>query len=166
MKSGAIISPCGRFRYHLHRQWNASGKTLLFVMLNPSTADADVDDKTIRRCIRFGERNGFAGIEVVNLFAYRATQPRDLQRAGWPVGPDNDDWIRSAAEQALGRGGAVCLAWGAEAAKLERPQIVLPMLRRIGVKPVCLGVTRRGHPRHPLYLASDTPLVPFTVEAI
>jgi len=166
MTRGAIISPCGQFRYALWRRWAEGGPTLLFVMLNPSTADADVDDATIRRCIRFGERNGFAGIEVVNLFAYRATDPKDLRRAGWPVGPDNDDWIVTSAEQALGSGGAVCVAWGAGSAELERPQIVLPMLRAVGAEPMCLGITRSGYPRHPLYVAGNTPLAPFTVEAI
>jgi len=166
MNRGAIISPCGKFRYALWRQWSEGGRTLLFVMLNPSTADADVDDATIRRCIGFGQRHGFGGIEVVNLFAYRASDPKDLRRAGWPVGAENDRWIVSSAEQALESGGAVCLAWGAGAAELERPQVVLPLLRRAGVEPMCLGITRSGYPRHPLYVAGDTPLVPFSLETI
>jgi len=165
MNSGAIISPCGKFRYHLHRRWS-DGPTLLFVMLNPSTADADADDATIRRCIRFGKANGFGGIEVVNLFAYRATDPKDLRRAGYPVGPENDSWTVAAAQQALESGGDVCLAWGSGVAGLERPQVVLPALRAAGVAPKCLRITRSGYPQHPLYLPSGLPLVPFTADTI
>lgn len=166
MNRGAIISECGKFRYHLHRQWDEAGKVLLFVMLNPSTADGEADDATIRRCVRFGEHGGFGGIEVVNLFAFRATEPKDMRLAGYPVGPQNDQWTKDAAEHALETGGAVCLAWGAGVAELERPQIVIPLLRRAGVEPMCLGVTRSGYPRHPLYVAGSTPLQPFTEAAI
>jgi hypothetical protein len=95
MKRTAIVSDCGRFRYHLRREWSA-GSTLLFVMLNPSTADADVDDNTIRRCVGFGQAEGFGAVEVVNLFAFRATDPADLRRAGYLVGPDNDFHLQMA----------------------------------------------------------------------
>ena len=80
MNRAAIISPCGQFRYWLRRQWGGDG-TLLYVMLNPSTADADVDDATVRRCIRFARDHGFGAMEVVNLFAHRATKPADLRAA-------------------------------------------------------------------------------------
>jgi hypothetical protein len=124
--------------------------------------DADVDDPTIRRCIGFAQREGAAAIEVVNLFAYRATKPADLRLAGYPVGPENDRHTLEAAREAS----AVCVAWGANAADLERPQIVMPLLWSIGVEPVCLAITRSGFPGHPLMLANSCKLRPFTLEAI
>ena len=159
MIAGAVIR--GQFRYHLHRQWG-DDRPLLFVMLNPSTANETADDPTIRRCIGFAQTLGFGGIEVVNLFAYRATSPVDLRRAGWPVGPENDDWIRAAASHAVDTGGAVCCAWGAHAAKLNRPRHVWQLLVREGATPHCLERTRAGHPSHPLYLPGTTHLRPFT----
>lgn len=165
-KRGATVSACGQYRYHLYRQWDAGQPWLLFVMLNPSTADADVDDATIRRCTTFALAHGFGGIEVVNLFAYRATDPAALRRAGYPVGPENDSWISDAAEACVEARGSVCLAWGANAAGLERPQVVLPLLRRAGATLLCLQVTRSGYPQHPLYLPSETRLRPFSIGAI
>jgi hypothetical protein len=149
------------FRYRLGRQWGA-GLPLAFVMLNPSTADANVDDATIRRCVRFAQSNGFAAIEVVNLFAYRATKPEDLRCGGYKVGPDNDRHIAEAVRGA----GAVCVAWGSNVAGLERPQIVLPLIRRQGVEPMCLRLTRGGYPQHPLMLPSNCRLMPFSAQAI
>jgi len=153
----ATISPSQRFRYVLGRRW-AEGPTLLFVMLNPSTADAEKDDATIRRCMGFAQAEGYGALEVVNLFAYRATKPRDLKLAGWPVGPDNDQHIRTAAAGAA----AACLAWGAHIGEHARPQAVLPLLREVGVPLKCLKLTAQGHPSHPLMLASSCRLVDFT----
>ena len=147
MKRSAVISDCGQFRYSLTRRWwNLS--PLLFVMLNPSTADALEDDPTIRRCITFAKEHTFGGIEVVNLFAYRATDPADLRRAGWPVGPDNDRHIATA----VARAGGVCVAWGAVPAADDRIQVVAPLLRAAGHELQCLRITRTGYPGHPLYL--------------
>ena len=156
-----ILSECGRYRYRLSRRW-AAGPTLLFIMLNPSTADAEVDDRTIRRCVAFAKAEGFCAIEVVNLYAYRATKPADLKRAGYPVGPDNDDHIEAAVRAASG----VCLAWGANVAGLARPAVIQTKLRALGIKPMCLRITRSGYPEHPLMLPSACKLGPFTLEAI
>jgi hypothetical protein len=157
MKRDAIISDCGRFRYLLSRVWNDDLLPLLFVMLNPSTADALVDDATIRRCVNFARAEGrFGGIEVVNLFAYRATDLADLRRAGWPVGDENDAHIAAAAVRA----GAVCVAWGAVKEADDRVQVVMPIIRGAGHAPQCLHVTRSGYPGHPLYLASAKRLTP------
>lgn len=131
-------------------------------MLNPSAADGEQDDPTIRRCIGFARSHGFNAIEVVNLFAYRATDPRDLKRAGYPVGPLNDEHILHAASQA----GAVCLAYGAHGRDLERVQVVLPQLRRAGSELQCLAISKDGVPRHPLMLRSDCRLHPFSHAAI
>ena len=161
MMRGATLSECGAYRYRLWRKWGC-GSPLLFVMLNPSTADADVDDATIRRCVGFADREGFGELGVVNLYAYRATAPKDLKRAGYPVGPDNDQHIADAAREAA----AVCVAWGSNVAGLERPQIVLPLLRWLGVEPKCLRITRTGYPQHPLMLPSSCMLQPFDEEAI
>ena len=161
MNRTAVLSPCGQFWYRLGRQW-APLPVLAFVMLNPSTADAEIDDATIRRCVKFAAADDFGGIDVVNLFAHRATKPEDLRRAGYPVGPENDRHIVEAVRGA----GAVCLAWGANVAGLERPQIVLPMIRAQGIDPQCLRITRSGYPQHPLMLASSTRLMPFTADAI
>lgn len=161
MIRNATVSDCGRYRYRLGRRWG-EGAALVFIMLNPSTADAEVDDATIRRCIKFAQAHEFGALEVVNLFAYRATDPKDLRRAGYPVGPENDNHIAAAVVSAA----AVCLAWGANVADLERPQIVLPMLRDAGVQLQCLRITRSGYPQHPLMLPSSCRLMPFNSEAI
>lgn len=163
MKRTAQLSPCGAYRYRLGRAWiHPDTRPLVFVMLNPSTADADVDDATIRRCVRFAQEHAFGGIDVVNLFAYRATKPTDLRRAGYPVGPDNDQHIVEAVRGA----GAVCLVWGANAGELERSQIVLPLIRAQGVEPMCLRITRSGYPQHPLMLPASCRLMPFTADAV
>lgn len=159
VKKHATLSDCGKFRYRLWRKWGL-GSPLLFVMLNPSTADHEVDDATIRRCIRFTEAHGYGELEVVNLYAYRATDPRDLKAAGYPVGPENDRHIRDA----VGDAAAVCVAWGSNAAGLVRPVEVLQLLRDMGAKPQCLRTTRGGHPSHPLMLPADCRLRPFTLE--
>lgn len=164
----AVLSDCGRFRYSLTRRWADlydNDRSLLFVMLNPSTADAMVDDATIRRCVAFAHGHGFGAIEVVNLFAYRATQPRDLALAGWPPGPQNDERIAVAARDA----DAICVAWGAVGDRgpaCDRVQAVAPILRRAGKPLQCLKITRSGHPQHPLYLRGDCRLQPFTPDAI
>lgn len=161
MNKHAVISDCGKFRYRLYRKWDC-GSPLLFVMLNPSTAEADVDDPTIRRCIRFAQAHAYGGVEVVNLFAYRATDPKDLRRAGYPVGPENDQHIAEAVRDSA----AVCVAWGASAAGLERPGIVLQQLRALGVnrRLFCLRITRGGYPQHPLMLPSSCSLMPYSTE--
>ena len=161
MLTSATISPCGTYRYRLGRRW-ADGPTLLYVMLNPSTADASVDDPTIRRCIGFGRSHAFGAIEVVNLYAFRATKPADLRRHCWPVGPDNDMHI----EAALQASDRVCVAWGANAGDSARPGVVLPLIWRAGRAPMCLSVTKGGHPSHPLMLASGCTLRPFNLELI
>jgi hypothetical protein len=136
----------GPYRYLLSRRWGL-GAPALFVMLNPSTADATDDDPTIRRCIGFARRWGAPAVEVVNLYALRATRPRDLFAHAAPVGPDNDDAIAGAAARA----GAIVVAWGVHGARdPRRAARVLELLR--GHPIACLGVNRGGEPRHPLYL--------------
>jgi hypothetical protein len=154
VKKDAYISECGKYRYWLSRDWDDSLSTICFVMLNPSTADADVDDPTIRRCIGFAKAWGFGGLEVRNLFAFRATDPDTLPRVADPVGPEGNDYLVGA--KALS---TVVCAWGNKGALMGRNAQALRLLTG---KPLhCLGVTNAGHPKHPLYLAASTPLIPF-----
>lgn len=122
-------------------------------MLNPSTADAALDDPTLRRCVTFAKAAGFSALQVVNLFAYRASDPAQLRTAPDPVGPDNDDYLR----RALTTPGVKVAAWGVH----SRPDRVGLVKSIAGGALHCLGVTRDGHPRHPLYVAGGTPFTPW-----
>lgn len=160
----AVISDCGRYRYLLTRQSHTPGarETVVFCMLNPSTADASVDDPTIRRCRGFADRWDCAGLAVVNLYAYRATDPRAL-RALDPidaVGPANDNWLRDVAAKASG---IVC-AWGTNSDP-QRVRDVVAIFTSNQARLYCLGTTKDGHPRHPLYIRGDQPLVPWAPRA-
>lgn len=150
--NGAILSDCGKFRYRLWRYWDASKSPLVFVMLNPSTADANADDPTIRKCIGFAKRYNHGGIEVLNLYAYRATKPADLKKAGYPVGPENDAHIATVVQDHADAHSNVICAWGANAKGLSRPDAVLRLLRNLGVRPRALHFTNDGIPAHPLML--------------
>ncbi|UIF90926.1 DUF1643 domain-containing protein [Cupriavidus sp. UYPR2.512] len=151
MQRTATISDCGTFRYRLGRRW-ADGPTLAFVMLNPSTADAYQDDPTIRKCIGFAQRTGHSAIEVVNLFAFRATKPADLKAAGWPTGPENLGAITYVARTTHEAGGKVVLAWGANARGLGAPVLVRGVLSGHGIPAYALRVLDDGTPAHPLML--------------
>jgi hypothetical protein len=163
MKRTAILSDCGMFRYRLGRQWNDDYLPMLFVMLNPSTADDEADDPTVRSCIGIAKSRCCGSIEVVNLFAYRATDPADLREAGYPVGAENDLHTMQAVREVHGRGGAVVVAWGLNGEGLARTQNVRAMLRGAGVHPLCMGTTASGQPRHPLYVRRSAQLLPFAV---
>lgn len=152
-----MLSTCGTYRYRLWRYWSWTGSAARFIMLNPSTADSSLDDPTIRKCVGFARRLGFSGIEVVNLFAYRATDPDDLKRANYPVGPENDLHIRAALSTATQ---AIC-AWGANAASpivAHRAEQMRHMLDAMYVQPMALAITKSGQPSHPLMLSYDRKL--------
>lgn len=158
MIKNARISECGKYRYWLERRWG-EGEQQVFVMLNPSIADASVDDPTIRRCIGFAKREGAGGIVVVNLFAYRATNPKDLGNRESIVGEDNESAIREALAMAVKDKRTVICAWGANKhAKKQAPK-VKNIAKECGAELVCLGLTSNGSPRHPLYVAGNTSLV-------
>lgn len=154
LERDARISDCGRYRYLLRRTWDHGTPRALFVMLNPSTADAEIDDATIRSCIRLSKGLGYGSFEVVNLFALRATDPAELQRATDPVGADNDGVI----EGALGRCDLAICAWGAHQMAENRASSVKSLLRSRRPAVFCLGTTKAGAPKHPLYIKSGTPL--------
>ena len=143
MQRSADFSPCGRYRYALHRAWTSGGKVparrdrVLIVALNPSTADAQQDDPTIRRCIAFAQAWGFRALCVANLFAWRATRPDDLKAAIDPVGPDNDAWLRRESRRAA----LVVAAWGVHGVHLGRDAQVRALLPALH----CLRRTRDGH---------------------
>jgi hypothetical protein len=157
VEKAARISDCGMFRYSLARYWGPK-RGLVFVMLNPSIADADVDDPTIRRCMGFARRDGYDGISVLNLYAYRATDPRSLLSCPDAVGPGNDVYLRLTLTEQARRGTPVVAAWGATA-ELDRVGQVLNLVPKVDWR--CLGVTKQGAPRHPLYVRGDQPLVPY-----
>lgn len=155
----AIISSCGNYRYQLTRPSEVEHPDTgpaLFVMLNPSRADASQDDPTIRRCRGFARTWGGAGMVVANLYAMRSPYPDDLWRHPDPVGPENDDMLRLLAGQ---HRDVVC-AWGARA-RPERVREVMAIFKSAGARLWCLGVTKYGHPRHPLFVRGDQPLVPW-----
>jgi hypothetical protein len=158
LESHALFSPCESYRYYLSRTWDAALGHVNFIMLNPSTADASVDDPTVRRCGLYARRWGYGGLVVTNLFAWRATDPSELRVAVDPVGPDTDAHIlRSARQSAL----VVC-AWGVHGSLHGRDAAVLELLNNVdalGLSPLhCLRTTKGGHPAHPLYLPGS--LVP------
>jgi hypothetical protein len=150
MHRTAELSTDGRYRYALTRTWNPGGRAILFVGLNPSTADARTDDPTIRRCIGFAQRWQFGTLIVANLYALRSSDPSKLATARDPVGPENDRWLRRLSRHAA----VTVVAWGAHPAVRERETTVLDLFDA----PMCLGMTLAGHPRHPLYVRGDTRL--------
>jgi hypothetical protein len=156
----AVISQDGRYRYHLSRKIGGGGGVATFIMLNPSTADALKDDPTIRRCLGFCRRWGCGELHVVNLFAVRARNPDDLRKAPDPVGPENRDWVQRVAAQTAQCGPVVC-AWGMYGTYIGQDRIVSDLIKDI-CRPRILGLTRHGHPRHPLYVPYGARLVPFS----
>lgn len=188
INKGAIISACGNYRYRLWREWrlhprpaqwrmwtdddgapvlDGAGQQLgeplscVFVMLNPSTADGDQDDPTIRRCVAYAKAWGYDRMEVVNLFAWRSTEPRTvLSMTGEktdPVGPDNRLHVR----RAIGDAGIVVCAWGAHGGHIDQDETMLGWIEEDGGEPHALRVTKDGFPAHPLYLPSDLRPTPY-----
>lgn len=156
MEAGAVLSDCGTYRYRLSRRWS-DGPTCLFVMLNPSTADSYEDDPTIRRCIGFAKREGCGSLEVVNLMAFRATNPSALPADDSAVGPDNADHVFTAAAEV---DGPIIAAWGAHKAAARYAPGFLHGFAVRGLRLHCLKKTAKGSPGHPLYVRGDAPLVP------
>lgn len=161
-RRSAVISDCGQYRYRLTRALGPDPRICNFVMLNPSTADATQDDRTIRRCMGFAQRWGCGLLMVSNLFAFRATEPYRLGLVADPVGPQNHDYVIGAACRARESGGLVVAAWGAHGGRDDQDRRVMSLLTEtLGIPVMCLGTTVLGFPRHPLYLPKDTALVPF-----
>lgn len=149
-ETGAILSDCRKYRYVLWRQWDSKKPYCLFIGLNPSTADETLDDPTIRRCVRFSKDWGYGSCVMANIFAFRATKPVDMKSQIDPVGIDNNVWLQDLARNA----GKIICAWGTHGNYLERDDEVFYLLHSLHLQ--CLGTTKAGHPKHPLYLRSDT----------
>lgn len=160
IRKRAHISADGLYRYRLTRYWGP-GYMLPFVMLNPSTADADIDDPTIRRCMGFARREGAGGIIVVNLYAYRATNPNVLRTVNDPFGPGNGDALANVALEGPAMGYPIVCAWGASGSLFGGDKAFINQMQQAGAGLVCLGKTKNGHPRHPLYVRGDQPLEAF-----
>ena len=160
--TSARLSDDRRYRYLLVRRWDNTLPDATFVMLNPSTADERDDDPTIRKCIGFAKRWGCGGIKVVNLYAFRATNPRDCFAAADPIGgAEADAAIIHAAESAAALGWPLVAAWGADEKGRRAAEVRSWSAMRDAQ---CLGFTRGGQPRHPLMLAYATPLEPLLPE--
>lgn len=147
MLRSAQISACGTYRYSLTRKWSDEG-TLVIVGLNPSTADATVEDRTVARCINFAMSWGYGELVLANLFALRSPYPKKLRQARDPIGPQNNRTLK----RLSARADLLLVAWGNHGLLLGRYQEVLPWL----TDPHCLGTTKKGMPRHPLYVRSNT----------
>ena len=139
----AGFSRCGRYRYWLRRIWDPALTHCVFIGLNPSTADAREDDPTLRRCLSFARDWGYGSLLLVNLFSFRATDPRALKMASDPIGPRTDLWLRRAAAET----DTVIAAWGNDGLLFGRGVRVQQRLPSL----YCLDVTALGMPRHPLY---------------
>lgn len=161
MERSAVISNCGRYRYRLTRRWG-DGYALPWIMLNPSTADGTEDDPTIRKCIGFATRLGYPAIEVFNLYAWRATKPRDLPLdTGDPIGPDTDQIMMDVfRDLRLDERGIVICAWGANARLHRRAQAIRTGLALAGVRLRALRLLADGTPEHPLMLPYSCRPVP------
>ncbi len=151
MTKGAQFSECRRYRYSLWRTWREGDGHVIFIGLNPSTADENIDDPTIRRCIGFANRCGFGGMYMLNLFAFRATDPSVLMRAPInPIGKENDLYLQKHHQPE----GLTIACWGNHGRLMNRGDEVIELLGKEGLS--CLGVTKMGYPKHPLYLPKDT----------
>ncbi len=160
--SGATFSDCGLYRYKLWRYWDADRPTMVFVMMNPSTADAKLNDPTVSKCINFAKRDGFGGIDVLNVFALRATDPRKLVKADDPFGVDNWFFLREASQR---YNDMPVLAWGNRSPDKRLSRYYDMAIRALshGFAGVlyCLGTNKSGDPKHPLYLAANTKIIQY-----
>lgn len=147
--STAVYSDCERYRYSLTRVWEPDGGKVLFVMLNPSTATEVQNDPTVERCERRARALGFGSFQVTNIFAWRDTDPRKMRAATEPVGPENDATILAGVEWA----DQVVAAWGTHGAHLDRGPCVERLLRATNSPVYHLGLSKAGHPKHPLYIS-------------
>lgn len=146
--SVAVYSDCESYRYSLTRVWEDQGGKVLFVMLNPSTATEVQNDPTVERCERRARTLGFGGFRVTNIFAWRDTDPRKMRAAKDPIGPHNDAAIIEGTDWA----DQVIVAWGTHGAHMDRGAEMAKLLRATGQPLYHLGLSKQGHPKHPLYL--------------
>ena len=154
VNKNATFSDCRKYRYALSRTWNGKKKTILFIGLNPSTADEKIDDPTIRRCINYAQNWGYGSLLMVNLFAYRATLPTELKNVKNPIGNDNDLHILELSKKA----DLAVAAWGNEGTLLNRDKEIKKILPNL----MCLKINKSGQPVHPLYQKKDLKLIKYS----
>ncbi len=147
MNKGAEFSQCERYRYALWRIWDKKGPFVLFLMLNPSTADAVKDDPTISKCQAYARAWGYGGVYIGNIYGYRSTDPKMLEFVDDPVGPDNDKWLSVMSGMCDLR----VAGWGNNILSQKRAESV----RRIVQDLKCLEKSKSGNPKHPLYLRKN-----------
>lgn len=152
MEKTALISPCGNYRYKLGRFWDKSKPIVMFIMLNPSTADAKLDDPTIRRCINFAKSWGYGGLYVGNLFSFRSTDPKNILTCDNPIGEHNLHYLN---EMSLKSSSIIC-AWGnstiiSKILKKNKNYAPLKEINNLNY----LELSKDGTPKHPLYLKGD-----------
>lgn len=155
MKNTAKLSECRKYRFALWRTWDESKPYVMFVGLNPSTADEKTDDPTLTRCINYAKLWGFGGVCMANIFAYRATEPNNMKAAMDPVGAENNDWLKKLSRDA----GMVVAAWGNDGSYLGRSGQVKKLLPNLH----CLKLNKSGEPAHPLYQKADIKPVPMSI---
>lgn len=160
-KDTAIFSPCEQYRYILTRRFDADNpKVCNFIMLNPSTADEKKNDPTVARCCKYAQRWGYGALIVTNIFAYRATDPKEMRAQADPVGLCNFRYLVSAADKS----DFIVCAWGTHGAFGDRGKITVRTLEGCGFELHCLEITKHGHPKHPLYCKAD--LEPIRYEGV
>ena len=155
MKNTATLSKCRRYRYALWRTWDDTKPFVMFIALNPSTADETSDDLTLTKCINYAKSWGFGGVCMANLFAFRATLPSDMKASSDPIGKDNNRWLENLANDAA----IVVAAWGNDGSYLNRSEQVKQLLPNLH----CLKINKSGEPAHPLYLAAKLKPVPMCI---
>lgn len=154
------LSGDGLYRLTLWREWSMEvNRYAVIVGLNPSTADAVLNDRTINRCIAFSKAWGMDALCMLNLFALRTKDPEVMKVHPDPVGPGNDTTLIDLAKGAS----VVVAAWGTHGVHQARDVAVSMLLKQAGIRMHCLGVTKAGHPKHPLYLSKSTALQPFAL---
>lgn len=158
IKRNTVISSCEKYRYQLWREWGSASAVdnsyVLFIGLNPSTADGLTDDPTLRRCISFSKKWGYESLCMVNLFAYRTTNPDMLYKVESPIGEENNQFLLNAVTNAS----ITVAAWGNKGVFLGRDQEVKKMIKG---QSYCLGLTKRKQPKHPLYIPKKQELIDF-----
>ena len=147
IKKSCVLSKCNKYRYELRRAWNSSKPQIMFILLNPSTADDIEDDPTIKKCISYTKRLKGGSIVVCNIFSYRSTDPRLMKQHNDPVGPNNDYWIKKNAKESK----LIIAGWGKHGSYLGRAEEICRMLPKMH----CFKINKDGSPTHFLYLPSN-----------
>jgi hypothetical protein len=151
----ALFSDCQKYRFHLSREWDVIKPSICWILLNPSTADENVLDNTLTRCLDYSVQWGFGSMHITNIFAFRATDPKNMMAAKDPVGPDNDGYLTLIPRMCE----LTVAGWGNGGLYLERWKEIEKLTTMRDIKLKCLRKTKSGQPSHPLYLPKDLELI-------